>query len=247
MYRYIDDVFMTTNALSQMNIQLNRMEKKDPNIQISVSMGRTVEFLDVSITNDQGQLKTSVYHKPASEPYILPFSSEHPRHIHTNMIKGALYRAARLCSHVEDFDDERRRIEMTLLLNGYPLKYIDYHFKKFFHTYNVSSLLQHMDQTIYELFHRTILNQLSRRERQEQMNDRLDILNRSIIPIEYTYESGPVLKLKKELLCLWKKHYLYAGSPMNHIRLRIGTRMNRSLCQIFVHKKPPRTMLINSS
>lgn len=43
----------------------------------------------------------------------LPFSSEHSRRTHANTIKGALLRAIRLCSNVEDFDSERLQIELT--------------------------------------------------------------------------------------------------------------------------------------
>ena len=68
--RYIDDVFMTTNSLHQINVQLNKIEKKDENIRITRSIGSTVEFLDVLVENNNGQLRTSVFHKPAAEPYI---------------------------------------------------------------------------------------------------------------------------------------------------------------------------------
>jgi hypothetical protein len=127
---------MTTNSLNQIQLQLNRAEKKDLNIQITRSLGTTLEFLNVLVTNDHRQLKTSVFHKPAAEPYVLPFLSEHPRHIHRNTIKGALYRATRLSSDVQDFDNERLHIELTLLLNGYPLRFINYHFKRFFEQHN---------------------------------------------------------------------------------------------------------------
>ena len=125
---------MTTNSLNQINVQLNKIEKKDENIRITRSIGSTVEFLDVLVENNNGQLRTSVFHKPAAEPYILPFSSDHPRHIHRSTIKGRLLRAARISSHVEEFDKERLNIEFTLLLNGYPPRFISYHFKQFFST-----------------------------------------------------------------------------------------------------------------
>ncbi|CAF1391421.1 unnamed protein product [Rotaria sp. Silwood1] len=125
--RYIDDVFMTTNlSLDQIKIRLNIADEQDENIRITHTIGSTVEFLDVLVENNHGQLKTSVFHKPAAEPYILPFLSDHPRHIHRSTAKSQLLRAARLCSHVEDFDRERLNIEFTLLLNDYPLKFIAY-------------------------------------------------------------------------------------------------------------------------
>ena len=107
---------MTTSlSLDQINLQLEQANKKDINIHISHSVGTRVEFLDVVVENNNGQLKTSVFHKPAAEPYILSFLFDHPRHIHRNTIKAKLLRAVRLCLHVEDFDQERISIEFTLL------------------------------------------------------------------------------------------------------------------------------------
>jgi hypothetical protein len=58
---------MTTNSLEQINIQLNKIEKKDENIRITRSLGSTIEFLDVLVENNNGQLRTSVFHKPAAD------------------------------------------------------------------------------------------------------------------------------------------------------------------------------------
>ena len=113
---------MTSNMSQQyIQDQLDFMNKVDKqNIQITYTIGLSTDFLDVHIENDHGTLKTSVFHKPAAEPYVLPFSSDHPRHIHINIPYEALLRAARYCSDVYAFDQERLHIEMTLLLNGYP-------------------------------------------------------------------------------------------------------------------------------
>ncbi|CAF3277738.1 unnamed protein product, partial [Rotaria sp. Silwood2] len=82
--RYIDDIFMTSNEpVETIAALLDRENEKDPNIRISYNIHDSVEFLDVFIENIQGQLKTSVFRKPAAEPYILPYTSDHPRHIHS--------------------------------------------------------------------------------------------------------------------------------------------------------------------
>src|SRR5689334_7473100 len=102
---------MTTNlSLDEINKLLDGENAKDENIRITRSIGTAINFLDVSVINNQGQLKTTVYHKPAAEPYIMPFLSDHPHYIHRNLIKTALFRAVRLCSNVEDFDKERLNI-----------------------------------------------------------------------------------------------------------------------------------------
>jgi hypothetical protein len=52
-----------------------------------------------------------------------------------------------------------------------------------------------------------------------------------------------LLDFKYELRHLWKKYYIYDGSPMNNVTLKIGTKNNRSLDRLLVRKKPPRAML----
>jgi hypothetical protein len=73
--RYIDDVFMTINLLSDdMQCILDRENTKDDNIRITISMGKNVEFLNVSADNRDGLLVTKAFHKPAAEPcYIALF------------------------------------------------------------------------------------------------------------------------------------------------------------------------------
>jgi hypothetical protein len=72
----------------------------------------------VLITNNDGQLTTSVYHKVAAEPHVLPFLSDHPRHTFVNIVRTAVTRAIRYSSTLGAFHDERRAIELTLLYNG---------------------------------------------------------------------------------------------------------------------------------
>jgi len=177
------------------------MEKKDENIRITRSMGSTIAFLDVLISNDHGQLKTSVFHKPAVEPYLLPYSSEHPRHTHCNTIKGALLRAIRLCSQVEDFDQDRLQIELKLLLNGYPLKFVTKQFQRFFVEHNASMLiLEQPNEMIYPALHSKLLAQVSRRQKQcvELIANDNSLLqqqqrDRSKLTVHFTFDSGAML------------------------------------------------------
>jgi hypothetical protein len=61
-----------------------------PNIKLVRQIGTSVSFLDVFIENNNGILATSVYRKDSAEPYIVPFRSDHPRHIFDNIINGTL-------------------------------------------------------------------------------------------------------------------------------------------------------------
>ena len=118
--RYIDDVFFTSNespeAIEQIFDEANHYHA---NIKLTGDVGKCVNFLDVCITNTDGILSTSVYHKEASEPYVIPFKSDHARHTFRNIIRGALVRAIRYSSALEIFDKERRYIRLMLLYNGH--------------------------------------------------------------------------------------------------------------------------------
>ncbi|CAF1365052.1 unnamed protein product [Rotaria sp. Silwood1] len=146
---YIDDVFMTTN-LSKGGIlkELDETIKTDSNVKISTTISQSLEYLDFTIENINGHLKISIYHKSASEPYIIPYESDHPRHIHVNLIYIALMRAARNCSNVEDFDMDQLSTEMILLVNGYPPKFIQHHIKKFFAKYDSMSVWTELNSEV---------------------------------------------------------------------------------------------------
>jgi hypothetical protein len=76
-------------------------------------------YLDVNIKNISHDLITSVYHKAAAEPYIVPYKSDHPRHIFVNIIACVLLRALCYSSTLQEFNDERRTIKLMLLYNGF--------------------------------------------------------------------------------------------------------------------------------
>jgi hypothetical protein len=63
-------------------------------------------------------LATSVFHKEASESYIVPYRSDHPRHIFKNIIDDALMRAVRYSSTLSSFNEQRCSIQLMLLYNG---------------------------------------------------------------------------------------------------------------------------------
>lgn len=250
--RYIDDVFMTSN-LSRSDIEhlLETQNSKDENIRITSSIASAVEFLDVFVQNHQGCLTTSVFHKPAAEPYIVPYSSDHPRHVHRNAVLGSLFRAVRLSSQVEDFDRERLTIELTLILNGYPPVFVSHHIRRFFECNQVPTPSTRMNQSTYQNLHERLLARPTRRDRQESFGSEThDSMapntmyapehqrNKATLILHYTFESGPLLQFKSKLQQLWKDHYLFDQSCMRNFRLTIGTRSNKNLHQLLVRTRP---------
>jgi hypothetical protein len=97
---------------------LDEANQFPPTIKSVRHRGPSVSFLDIYIENKNGTLETSVFHKEAAEPYIIPFKSDHPRHAFKNVIDGALMRAARYSSTLSAFNKERRSIKLMLFYNG---------------------------------------------------------------------------------------------------------------------------------
>ncbi|CAF3796518.1 unnamed protein product, partial [Rotaria sp. Silwood1] len=163
--RYIDDIFMTTNiSFGEITKELEKAQQKDLNIKIIPNIQKSVQFLEITITNDNGKLKTSIYHKPSADPYYLPYTSDHPHRIHRNIPYSALIRAARLCSNLHDFHLERLRIDVSLLLNNYPPKFITNQFLRFFQVNKADPLIKRFDEQVYQQLHRKLLHQPTKRE-----------------------------------------------------------------------------------
>ncbi|CAF4105848.1 unnamed protein product [Rotaria sordida] len=249
--RYIDDVFMTTN-LSREEIlqQLNETMKTDPNIKITITINQALEYLDASIENINGQLKTTIYHKSAWEPYILPYESDHPRHMHANIIYTMLVRAARLCSSVENFDMERLSAEMILLVNGYPPKFIQHHLNNFFLQNDSINVCTELNSEVYQRLHHTLLYKPTRKENKttvqtngQFIQNRTTYEHKDQIYLHYTFENGPLVDFKKEYRQIWEQNYVYPGSRFKNTRLILGTILNRTLQSLLIHKKPKRDML----
>jgi hypothetical protein len=97
---------------------LDEANRIHPNIKLVRQIGTSISLLDVFIENKNVVLATSVYHKEEAEPYIVPFKSDHPRHVFANIIDNGLMRAIRYSSILSAFNQERRSIKLMLLYNG---------------------------------------------------------------------------------------------------------------------------------
>ncbi|CAF5069358.1 unnamed protein product, partial [Rotaria sp. Silwood1] len=124
-FRYIDDIFIVINwPVRHLLKQIDRWNHFDENIKLSENISSIVDFLDLHIENQDGQLFTTIYQKPSYEPYYLPFNSIHPLHMKKNIIFTMLLRAIRYCSTFQAYLDERENLRMALMVNKYPNKFI---------------------------------------------------------------------------------------------------------------------------
>ncbi|CAF3028976.1 unnamed protein product, partial [Rotaria sp. Silwood2] len=167
---YIDDVFMTWNrSEKELRKLLDNANTWHSNIKLDYKIDKSLPFLDVLLTNNNGILLTSVYHKPAAEPYVTPFLSDHPRHVFKNIIENALTKAVRYSSTIQVFENEQRLIKLTLLYNGYPSSFINKQFHKFFIRYISTStafLSSSTDQQQFEQIRHNILKKPTQQQSQ---------------------------------------------------------------------------------
>lgn len=245
---------MTTNeSIDDILQQLAKAKGKDVNIKINYLIAASVDFLDVTITNEGGILRTSVFHKTAAEPYILPFTSDHPRHIHRNIPYAALLRAARLCSDVEDFNAECVRMDVYLLLNDYSPDFISRQKQRFFQTNHAMSLLNQLDRNTYQALHRKTLHRLTRREK-ETAEATLDpiaspavlqdkIWNSSVMYPKYLFDRAFTVHLHDRFHKWWNHFYRYPGSPVRLVHVYLTSTTNKTLEQFLIKKKPSKRML----
>ena len=184
-------MFMTTNEnIDEMKQRLDRIGNKDVNIKISYQIDRFVDFLDVSIINEDGQFRTTIYHKPAAEPYILPLMSTHPRHVHRNIPYGSFLRAIRVCSNINDFNSERCRIDVSLLLNGYPPSFIVKQFHRSFYSNRTISVLEGINEHMCHQFYQRLLRQPTRRDQDlKKKNDQSNRITNSLTTIQMEFKS----------------------------------------------------------
>lgn len=251
--RYIDDIFMTTNqTIDDISSILVKMQKKDINIKITHNINTSVDFLDVTMSNEDGLLRTTIFHKPTAEPYILPYTSDHPAHIRRNIPYANLLRAARICSHVKDFNIERIRIDMSLLLNKYPPAFIQKQFNRFFQVNNTTTILHELNQLVYNQLHKTLLYQPTRREKQLAKMTQDPIRNPLVLQTKkwnslllfprYTFDSGLSKTFPSKFITWWKKYYAFPGSPLEQVTIKIVANTNHTTEQYIIHKKPDKSI-----
>ena len=160
MHRCIDDIFLTSNqSLHVINEMLDEVNHLYPNIKLVRQIGTTVSFLDIRLENRDGSLTTSMFHKEAAEPYIVPFNAGHPRHVVANIIENALLRTVRYSSMLSTFSQIDAALQWVsydqqVLFHSYPARFIHNRFVKFFKSslFTSTSLLLLIDSESYFAF-----------------------------------------------------------------------------------------------
>ena len=129
--RYIDDGFMLTNNANRNQIITNLISSYPTQIPITfTSNHHSVNYLDLTISLNHHtimyhKIHYQIYQKPHHK-YMYPhFSSNHPQHIFTGIIKTETTRYSRLSSTFDDYNFIRKLFTLRLTNLDYPTKLIN--------------------------------------------------------------------------------------------------------------------------
>ncbi|CAF1203313.1 unnamed protein product [Adineta steineri] len=209
-FRYIDDIIILINWPNRhLKKEINRWNTFDENIQLSDNISNCINFLDLHIENQKGQLITKVYHKPSYQPYYLPFNSIHPLHMKANIPFTMLLRAIRYCSSFEDYFDERGKLRMDLLVNKYPVKFIDKHFTRLLDKFNIHELLNMYN---YNTLRQQVVD--TPHEAKAAINYQKTLF------VHFTYCQN-MTTFPRHFHTLWNKYF--EQSPINEVTPILGT------------------------
>ncbi|CAF1513649.1 unnamed protein product [Adineta ricciae] len=224
-FHSIDDIFIIINWPQRHLLQqIDRWNKFDKNIILKANTKDQISFLDLQIINQDGNLMTSVYHKPSYEPYYLPFHSVHPLHTKQNIPFTMLLRAIRYCSTFQDYANERGKLRMDLLLNKYPVKFIDQQFNRLLQKFNINEPLTNYN---YKTLRERVLN--------TPYEEKVPTINyEKALFVHFTYCSN-MTTFPRKFHSLRNKYF--EQSPINEVIPILGTRNVNNLQQQLVHTR----------
>ena len=126
--------FLIFGSAQQSQVFFNYLNNQHQNIKFTMEeeQNNILPFLDIKITRkDDGILSTSVFHKSTYSGLYLQWSSFVPKQYKLGLVNCLLYRAWKICSDEEYFNEEINFIKKILSANGYPFNFLNSCIHKF--------------------------------------------------------------------------------------------------------------------
>jgi len=122
-YRFIDDIFIAAKFL----INLEIFKELFLYLKLNIEQNDIVSFLDLLIKFDSltKQFHFNLYIKPTNTHGYLLTSSNHPKHIFTNIIVTLVTRIRRICTSYSDYLFHTRNLMVQLIKRNFDSKMIN--------------------------------------------------------------------------------------------------------------------------
>ena len=163
--RYIDDgicILPLENGTEQKNLLLKKLNSASEGIKwTSDTISNPAVFLDLKIDQSSGCVST--FHKPTSGlSNFVPWDSDHFKHQKLNICFNLFYRAIRINSNKNLLESELNRIELGLMIIGYPYKVLQTQKRKALSHCKIKLPLTFFDNNVKEkIFFTTTRNPFS--------------------------------------------------------------------------------------
>ena len=122
-WRYIDDIFfLWEHGDNKSKSFFDKINKVHPTINLVSKT--SFNFLEVTVSLEEGVIETDLYVKPTDSHQYLQSSSCHPFHCKKGIPYSQALRLNRICSETSSFDKRCNDLERFLLERGYSSKLV---------------------------------------------------------------------------------------------------------------------------
>ena len=131
--RYVDDIFVLFSSKEHLQPFVDYMNKQHRCIKFTseTEKNNTFSFLDINITRQNNQLKTSVYRKPTFSGVFTHYESYIDQYYKKSLIFTLLSRCYSICSDYTLFHLEVEKLREILKKNSYPSGIIEVSIRTF--------------------------------------------------------------------------------------------------------------------
>lgn len=242
------EIFFTWNESADEFRQLfGKIARRTPDIRIDFTMGLKLQFLNIHIENLNGDLFTCVHHDPRVQKCTLPYAVDNVHDAHSHWLRSSLIRAVRCCTSVFDFNQERIYLELTCLINGYSIDFVERRIHHFFQHFDALSLRSSLNQRVYEQLQHRLFNFVTEQHQLTRTNQDLES-NHQLIRLSYFYQWGPRSEFDEKLKKILREHLQMPTQTSfekkhQQIKLILTTQTKYSLNALLSQQKPQHPLL----
>lgn len=200
-------IFTMNESDEDLHIRLKELNDQNPDVPLTITRDYQIHFLDVYIANENGILHTHVYRNMKIQPFLLPYSAEHPRKLHRQWFRFRVARAVQYCPSFHDFQDEYLEIKLTFLANGYSMEFIQFLWTQFIQRFKPFNYVYIHNAMNYKALRQQVFRYYFMQKanaKRDYEQERLTTLPTSI-SFYYLFDWGNRIEFNQKFLKLWSE------------------------------------------
>ena len=129
MYRYVDDILITTLAKSDLDSFVTEINSKRTSIKFTCEyeQNSSLNFLDTTVSRNilENKLETRWFRKETASDRLLHYESNHHRSMRVNVIKNMVRRIVSTTTNAKQQQEDLKQLKNMLLKSKYPKTIIE--------------------------------------------------------------------------------------------------------------------------